>query len=86
MNPLIVKRNNSLELYNPQKIKRVVMAAGLSEEMATSLVSTIEKWLRSLKTEQLSSITLRDEVLNELKKVSTTAANLFAWYQKTKET
>lgn len=85
MIPLIIKRNSKAEVFDSRKIDRVVKAAGLTEDQAKKLVETISQWVSSLNIEQLHSVQLRDKVLEEMRKLNKNAANMFAWYQKTKE-
>lgn len=85
MHPLIVKRDSRLELYDPKKIVRVTLAAGLTEEQASKLVETISNWLHSLKLEQIHSTKLRDKIIEEMHVLNHNAAKMFSWYQKTKE-
>jgi transcriptional regulator NrdR family protein len=85
MNIQVIKRNGSKELFDPEKIDRVVVAAGLSPDKATTLVKNISDWVTNQKSGEISSLLLRDKVIEELEKSDEYAANMFAWYQKTKE-
>ncbi|OGK25286.1 hypothetical protein A3A46_03730 [Candidatus Roizmanbacteria bacterium RIFCSPLOWO2_01_FULL_37_13] len=85
MNLQVIKRDGSIEDYNEAKITRVVIAAGLNPDQAQTLASAIAKWIKKNTLTKLSSLKLRDKVLEELKKANKDAANLFSWYEKTKE-
>lgn len=85
MVPLIIKRDNRLELYDPNKIMRVSQAAGLTPEQSTALVAILSSWLQSLNLEQLHISKLRDKIVQEMKIINKNASNMFSWYEKTKE-
>jgi transcriptional regulator NrdR family protein len=79
----VVKRNGSIEDFDPAKIERVVIAAGLSPEKALELSQKVSDSFSG--QNEVSSIEIRDEVLFALKEMDQYAANMFDWYQKTKE-
>ncbi len=81
----VIKRDGSTEDYDEAKIIRVVTAAGLSPDQAHTLASTTTKWIKENNFSTFSSLTIRDKILVELKKTNIQAANLFSWYEKTKE-
>lgn len=85
MDKTIIKRDGQKERYSPEKISRVAKAAGLSNEKTHQLVKDINEWITSNDKKELTSIELRDHVVMELTKLDTYAANMFIWYQKTKE-
>lgn len=81
----VIKRDRSLEDFNPQKIKRVVMAAGLDEADAQNLTEKLEAWAHSLGKDKISSLEIRNRVIQELELIDEYTAGLFKWYQKTKD-
>lgn len=81
----VVKRDGSLEDFDQNKIARVVTAAGLDPEAAYKLAEAVAVWAKSLGQNQITTATLRDKVVEELQKVNKYAANLFVWYEKTKD-
>lgn len=85
MNTQVVKRDLSIEDYNQNKIAKVGVAAGLNESQAQALAVSISKWLNERNVNKITSLDIRDQVVNELKKLNTYAANLFMWYEKTKD-
>ncbi len=85
MNTLVVKRDGSREPYDPEKIDRVVVAAGVTPDQATELVARMSAWLKNKNVNEISSLELRDKVIEELRNTDSYAANMFEWYQKTKE-
>lgn len=86
MNISVIKRDGTKEPFQTDKIERVVKAAGLSEEQTAQLVSNLNEWIGGLNVPEVSSLVIRDKVIEELKKLDSYAANMFSWYQKTKDT
>ena len=80
----IVKRNGVKEGYDPQKIKRVAIAAGLPEIDAEKLAINVSKWMFEQRKREFNSVEIRDRMLIELEKVDKNIANVFRWYQKTR--
>lgn len=85
MNIHVSKRDGSVEPFEPQKIKKVVIAAGLDENRANTVVANIVAWAQGHDDQTITSLSIRDRVLHELKLMDEYSANMFAWYQKTKE-
>lgn len=85
----VVKRNGSTEDFQPEKIARVVKAAGLTFRQSQILGSRLAEWAseqqKTKKQTKITTIEIRDKVIEELQKVSLHAANLFTWYEKTKD-
>lgn len=81
----VIKRNGQLEDYEPAKIKRVVEAAGIKSSDSEKLVDTVTKRLEALSAEQISTIQIRDIVIEEMQKIDEYAANMFTWYQRGKD-
>lgn len=84
-NVKVLKRDGSIEEFDPQKIARVTQAAGLEVDQAKDLSKKVDQWIKGLKQNLVSSLKIRNKVLAELKKVNQHAANLFEWYEKTKK-
>lgn len=83
--PKVIKRDETSEDFSPEKLGRVVRAAGLNEEQAKLLIESIKSWIKSLNVRDIKSTELRDAVLDEMEKLNKPAAGLFKWYQQTKE-
>lgn len=81
----VVKRDGSEETFQPQKIEKVVKAAGLIEEEAKALAAKITSWVKNLGKPKVTSLEIRDQVISELKVANEYAFNMFTWYQKTKD-
>ncbi len=81
----VVKRDGSLQEYNPEKIARVVEAAGLSPDQAKTLADTVTRWVNQSGNPQIPTREIRDKVVEQLQNVNSNAANLFAWYESTKD-
>jgi transcriptional regulator NrdR family protein len=81
----VTKRDGSTEKFEEEKIARVVAAAGLEPGKAHEFAEKIAKWVKHRNKRTVSSLEIRDRVIKELKKTDDYAANLFVWYQKTKD-
>jgi transcriptional regulator NrdR family protein len=81
----VTKRNGSKERFDQSKIACVVKAAGLSDEEATSLSEKVADEILKLGDKEITSIQIRDKVIEELKKVNEAAYDLYVWYEKTKD-
>lgn len=85
MQKQVTKRDGSIEPYEEGKIVRVVVAAGLSPDQARTLSVKVTDWMDSLPEENISSLQIRDQVLELLAQTNENVANFYRWYQKTKE-
>ncbi len=81
----VIKRDGSKEDFDPEKISRVVQAAGLDKAQADVLAMTVQQKIVASSRQSLSSLVVRDLVIGELHHVDENAANLFTWYEKTKD-
>ena len=81
----VIKRDGSLEPFLPEKIIRVLKAAGLEPEAAEALTNKILVWAEQQPVPKINTLLIKDRVIEELKKVNEAAANLFTWYEHTKE-
>ncbi len=81
----VVKRDKELADYDSIKIKKIVVAAGLTEKEADGLCKTIDKWLGKLDKKQVTSLQIRDQVLVEIQKINEQVARKFIWYEKYKD-
>ncbi len=84
MNSKVIKRDGSIQDYDEIKIERVVKAAGLNDGQAKDLASKVSDWVKTQDNE-ITSLQIRDRVIVEIQKVDRTAANLFIWYEKTRD-
>lgn len=80
----VIKRDGTLEDFDANKVAKVVHAAGLNKDEARLLSEKVNLWIRGLNQNKISSLQIRDKVLEELKLVNKYAADLFQWYEKTK--
>jgi 2-phosphoglycerate kinase len=78
------KRNTSLEPFNPVKLQRVAIAAGLSKEDALRLSQLITEDIIALHKRSISHAKIREFMIRELTKIDRYAANMYEWYEKTK--
>lgn len=84
MRPVIIKRDGKAENYDPEKIVKVVMAAGLDLAPAQKLAAEVTSWIKKSGFQKLTSIELRDFIAEKLNKYDESAAKMFIWYQTTK--
>ncbi len=80
----VKKRDGSLEDFDQTKIARVVTVAGLTHEQGQKLAAEITNWAQTNSNSFITSFQIRDKVIEELRKLNPNAANLYAWYEKTK--
>jgi len=85
MNIQVIKRDGSREKFSIINIAKVVTTAGLTPEQAKTLAQHIESWALATGKDEVTSLEIRDQVLMELKKVNANAADLYTWYQQSKE-
>jgi transcriptional regulator NrdR family protein len=85
MQKQVKKRDGSIEPYEEDKIAHVVKAAGLSGDLARALSVKVTAWINSLSEPSISSLVIRDKVLELLTSTDKNVANFYRWYQKTKE-
>lgn len=79
----VIKRDGSKEPFSPHKIATVAEAAGATPEEAKKISEAVSTWAQG--KSEITSIQIRDQVLEQLKIYDQYAANLFAWYQTTKD-
>lgn len=82
---MVVKRGGSKEPFDPEKISRVVAAAGLRPVEASELAEGVARWVELQDKSEITSIEIRDRVFRELEKVDKYASGLYAWYQNLKD-
>ncbi|OGM11031.1 hypothetical protein A2Z22_04170 [Candidatus Woesebacteria bacterium RBG_16_34_12] len=85
MNVTVVKRNGGIEDYDPEKIIRVVKAAGLNDEESQKLVSAVNTALEEKNRSQITSVQIRDIIIVEIQKINKEIADKFIWYEKIRD-
>lgn len=80
----VIKRDGSYEEFDQGKIARVTQAAGLSSDQAQALADKLAQWANQSGKSQIPALEIRNQVVAELQKVNPNAANLFVWYEGTK--
>jgi len=81
----VVKRNGKIEIFDPEKIIKVLKAAGLDQVGAEKLTAKIINWLNERGKPQVTSLQIRDRVIIEIQKVDRAAAERFISYEKYKD-
>lgn len=81
----VIKRDGSLEPYEEAKVERVVSSAGLSSDQSHTMAVKTTIWMNTLSEQNISSLHIRDKVLELLTATDENAADFYRWYQKTKD-
>lgn len=81
----VTKRDGTIEKFDASKIERVVIASGLTKTQAKKLSEVVYDWVRSQNLNKITSLRLRDKVIEEAQKMDKYAADLYIWYQKTRD-
>jgi len=82
---MVIKRNGERELFDADKITRVVSAAGLRPVDASELSDRVASWAQKQGKPSITSLAIRDKVFKELEKADKYASGLYAWYQNLKD-
>ncbi|MCR4263470.1 MAG: ATP cone domain-containing protein [Candidatus Roizmanbacteria bacterium] len=82
---IVIKRDGSKEIFSEAKIARVMGAAGLTSEQTKQVVNQVNEWLTKQGQKEITSLSIRDVLLTILPEINKPVADLFTWYQKTKE-
>lgn len=82
----VIKRDGKIEDFDQGKIERVAKAAGLKPDDAKRVAQNVAQWVTNNTFDHtISSLKIRDKVVEELQRVNSYAAGLYTWYEKTKE-
>jgi hypothetical protein len=85
MLPKVQKRDGSIEKFSYINISKVGMASGLTPEQSKVIAELIGNWAMNLHVEQITSLQIRDKMIEELPKINENAAEMYRWYEQTKE-
>jgi transcriptional regulator NrdR family protein len=79
----VKKRDGTIESWNYDKILNSVMKAGLPLEKSQSLVTEIENWAKSSSKDKIiSSIDIRDKIIEVMKRIEPMTASVYEAYRK----
>jgi len=81
----IIKRDGVKEEFNEAKVVKVVIAAGLKTEQAIELAKKITQWAIEQNNPNLTTLDIKNQVSKELHMIDDSAAELYDWYESTKE-
>lgn len=81
----VVKKNGSKETFLPDKIARVATAAGLTPKQGQKLAQEVAQWFKNLGKTQVTTLEIRNKVIEKLSEVNQFTADAFTWYEKTKD-
>lgn len=79
----IKKRDNSLEDFDREKLRRSVLAAGLSKENANDIVNQIETWVQQGE-DVVSTAQIRSKVIDLMESKDPEATKNYKSYKKQK--
>lgn len=85
MDTKVIKRDGTFEEYDEAKVMKVAVACGLEAEQAKTMSQDITKWMKSHSVPTVTSLQIRDAFLENLKKVNKSAADLYVWYESSKD-
>ncbi|MEA2020376.1 MAG: ATP cone domain-containing protein [Patescibacteria group bacterium] len=77
----IRKKDNSLEDFDREKLRRSVLAAGLSKENANDVTNQIETWVQQSE-DVVSTAQIRSKVINFMESKNPEAAKNYKSYKK----
>lgn len=83
--PIVIKRDGTEEAFEKNKIERVIKAAGLAPDKALVVANNVEKWTQENNLPKFTSLELRDEIYTQLQQIDENIANLYQWYEGTKD-
>lgn len=78
----VIKRDGKIEDFNEDKLKRIAVTTGISEEKAEEIAAKIRTWAQEKK--EVRSTEIREFFSNELRHIRPYSADLYDWYQKIK--
>ncbi|HKC05149.1 MAG TPA: ATP cone domain-containing protein [Patescibacteria group bacterium] len=80
----VIKRDGTIEKYDEGHVTKVAVACGLKPEEAQALAESVTIWIKDNSLSKVTSLQIRDIFLEDLKKINKSAADLFLWYEETK--
>jgi hypothetical protein len=81
----VKKRDGEYEAFDPKKIEAVAMAAGMTGEEANELLLLVMKWFSTLKGDEISSLAIRDKIVELMPKINKYAADAYISYEHYKD-
>lgn len=81
----VIKRDGSKEVFEEKHIEAVLTAAGLSADGAMAVAKGVHERIKLLGVKEISSLQVRDIVLDQLRMVNQKVADLYQWYESTKK-
>lgn len=78
----VIKRDGAIEDFSKEKLLRVAIATGISQQNAKDIIEKITKWAKEHK--KVKSTEIKKIFSAELRKVRPYSADLYDWYQKVK--
>jgi transcriptional regulator NrdR family protein len=85
MIPIVIKRDGTKEKFSVINIAKVATASGLTPDQARQLAQGLLTWVENVGKPEVSSLEIRDKMLEELLKINQNAAELYTWYEQSKD-
>lgn len=82
---MVIKRDGTKEKFNVINIAKVATASGLTPDQAKQLSQTILSWTEGLGKDEINSLEIRDKMVEELTRINQNAADLYTWYEQSKD-
>ena len=79
----VIKRDGNVEDFDTGKIERIAKAAGLNDVDSQKVAKNVAEWVLA-QGKPVQTVDIRNEVVNELQKVNSYAANLYLWDETSK--
>jgi transcriptional regulator NrdR family protein len=82
---IVVKRGGETENFDVEKLRRVALATGLNSKQADKLVDNINKWAGRQNDNNLTTLAIRQKIIEELGKIRKYSADKYIWYENLKD-
>lgn len=81
----VQKKDGSIEDFDSEKIVSGLLNAGMIDEEAEDLAGEVENWIAENGKEQITSLEIKNKVLEFLKETNPEIVEVFNSYQKSTE-
>lgn len=82
MDVVVVKREGEEEAWNEDKIVTSMIRSGANGDEAMKATEKVKEWIQSNSNGKVSSIELRDKIIEELHSVNPVASETYRVYKK----
>ncbi|OGD86846.1 hypothetical protein A2164_01420 [Candidatus Curtissbacteria bacterium RBG_13_35_7] len=81
----VIKKGGTSEEFDPDKIARVVTAAGLAPKDGFMIAIEVANWVKKQNKKSIGSYEVRKKIVEEVGKINKDVAKVYNWYEETKE-